>query len=166
MIKLTAAHTHTHTHTMCVCVCVLITDLDPHFTIPEFPSLLKRFPDPSRSLTGIDMFISVQKHISTISERLHTHTFNTHFSSWDFCNCMTDNDTVNTWPTCGSYIRHLKTSNVNFYISIPSQIIWSKTGICGGLSVNIVIIAGLHKVNAIPWLAEDLLTSLGGVWST
>jgi len=58
----------------------LITDLDPHFTIPEFPPLLKRFPDPSRSLIGIDMFISVQKHISTISERLYTH-FNTQFSN-------------------------------------------------------------------------------------
>jgi hypothetical protein len=53
----------THTHSLSS----LITDLDPHFTIPEFPSLLKRFPDPSRNLTGIDTFISVQKHISTIS---------------------------------------------------------------------------------------------------
>jgi hypothetical protein len=70
------------------------------------------------------MIISVQKHISTISERLHTHTFNTHISSWDLCNCMTDNDAFDTRPICGSYRRHLKTSNVNFYISIPSQIIY------------------------------------------
>lgn len=154
-------------HSLSPSLSPLITDLDPHFTIHEFPSLFKRFPDPSSSMTGIDMSISIQKHKSTLSERLytqtHTHTLLIH--------TMAAQIFVTAWlimilsTFCGSYMRHLKTSNVNFCTIIPSQIIWSKTEICGGLFVNTVMITGFHKVKAISWLAEDLLTSWEEVWS-